>query len=48
MGRRQKYKTYDELLTVKRQRATKYYQLNKEECKRKARDRYNKLKEIYE
>jgi len=44
MGRKQKYKTYDQLLTAKRERANKYYQLNKEECKKKARDRYDKLK----
>lgn len=44
MGRKSLNKTYKQILEEKRIRANKYYQINKEMCKQKARDRYNLLK----
>jgi hypothetical protein len=44
MGRKSLNKTYDQILKENRIRAKKYYEEHKDECKRKAMERYNKLK----
>ena len=44
MGRKKLNKTYQEILAEGRIRANKYYQEHREEVKRKAMIRYNKLK----
>lgn len=44
MGRKSLNKTYEQILEEKRIRANKYYKDNMEECKKKALNRYNKLK----
>lgn len=48
MGRKLLNKTYDQVLEEKRIRANKYYQEHREECKKKAMDRYNNLKALNE
>jgi len=45
MGRKSLNKTYETILEENRIRAKQYYINNKEECKKKAMIRYNKLKE---
>jgi hypothetical protein len=40
MGRKRKYKTKEEILEVRRDRALKYYYENQEKCKKKRMDRY--------
>lgn len=44
MGRKSLNKTYEQLLAENRVRAKNYYKLHQEEIKKKAMDRYNKLK----
>ena len=44
MGRKSLNKTYETILEENRIRAKQYYINNKEECKKKAMIRYNKLK----
>ena len=44
MGRKSLNKSYKQILEEGRLRAKKYYDLNKEKVKRKAMDRYYKLK----
>ena len=48
MGRKSLNKSYSQLLEENRLRSKKYYELYKEEIKKKAMDRYNKLKKQYE
>lgn len=45
MGRKCKNKTYEQILAEGRIRAKKYYQLHKEEVKKKAMEKYNELKQ---
>ena len=47
MGRKSLNKSYETILEENRIRAKQYYIENKEECKKKAMARYNKLKEEY-
>jgi hypothetical protein len=44
MGRKSLNKTYEQILEENRIRAKKYYELYKEKIKKKAMERYNKLK----
>ena len=44
MGRKALNKTYEQVLEENRIRSAKYYEKNKDLCKKKAMDRYNKLK----
>lgn len=44
MGRISKNKTYEEVLAAGRIRAKKYYDLHRTELRKRAMDRYNKLK----
>lgn len=44
MGRKSKNITYEEMLEAGRKRANEYYRRNREECKRKALQRYYKIK----
>ena len=46
MGRKAKYKTYEELLKAKRVRALEYKNKNRDEINKKQRDRYRLLKEM--
>jgi hypothetical protein len=47
MGRKLLHKTYEQILKENRIRSKKYYELHKEECKKKSIERYNKLKFDY-
>ena len=44
MGRKPLNKSYEEVLEESRERANEYYELNKEEIKKKRMERYNQLK----
>ena len=44
MGRKSLNKTYEQILEEGRLRANKYYNINKEICRKKALDRYYKIK----
>jgi hypothetical protein len=44
MGRKPLNKSYEEILEESRERANEYYELNKEEIKKKRMERYNQLK----
>lgn len=44
MGRKSLNKSYEQLLEENRIRSKKYYELHKEEIKKKAMERYNRLK----
>jgi hypothetical protein len=44
MGRKSHNKTYEQILNEKRIRAIEYYRLNSNIIKKKARDRYNRIK----
>jgi hypothetical protein len=44
MGRKPLNKSYAEVLEESRERANEYYELNKEEIKKKRMERYNQLK----
>ena len=46
MGRKLKYKTYEELIESKRIRTNKYNKLHRDEINKKSRERYNRLKQI--
>ena len=48
MGRNSLNKSYSQVLEENRIRAKLYYEKNKEMCKKKALERYNKLKNKYE
>jgi len=47
MGRKKLNKTYQQILEENRIRSKKYYKLHKEKMKKKAMERYNKLKNDY-
>lgn len=44
MGRKQIYKTYEQLLAVNKLRANEYYAKNKDVVNKKRRERYKQLK----
>ena len=48
MGRKPLNKTYEQILAESRERASEYYEENKDEVKKKRMERYNLLKESAE